>query len=103
MFALDLLYKSMCDRSTAEYLRARCSFDYPDLFRLEAEKPVFADYDELDRDEAALHQEIECLKKMLEDGAAHRKQLEDAYQQLLNSTSWKIASFFQRARSALTR
>ncbi|HEY9868194.1 MAG TPA: glycosyltransferase [Candidatus Obscuribacterales bacterium] len=103
LFGLDLLYKLMADRNTAEYLRARCNFDYPDLFRLEAEKPVFADYDELDRDTASLHQEIACLKKMLEDGIAHRKQLEDAYQQLLSSTSWKIASFFQRARSALTR
>jgi|AGTN01.1.fsa_nt_gi Predicted glycosyltransferases len=103
LFGLDILYNLMADRSMAEYIRTKCNFDYPDLFRLEADKSVFSDYGELDKDKAQLIIEIDCLKKKVEDGEQHRKELEDAYQQLLNSSSWKMTSIFRRAKSALRK
>jgi len=93
----------MADRAMAEYVRTKCNFDYPDLFKLEADKSVFSDYGELDKDKAQLIIEIDCLKKMVEDGEKHRKELEDAYQQLLNSSSWKMTSFLRKAKSALRK
>lgn len=103
LFGLELLYKLMSDRETADYLLSKCSFDYPDLFRLEAEKPVFADYSELGKSEAEMQQEIKLLQQMLDDGMAHRQQLEDAHQQVVNSTSWKMLSVLRRARSVLSK
>src|SRR5262249_35444840 len=103
LFGLDLLYKLMSDRALADYLKSRCAFDYPDLYRLEAEKPLFADYAEVGKGEGQLLKEIERLRQMLADGHAHREQLENAYNDLLNSASWKVTSLLRKARSVLSR
>ncbi len=103
LFGLELLYQLMSKREMADYLLARCSFDYPDLFELEAQKAVFADYSELGKSEADLQQEIKLLQQMLADGRAHRQQLEDAHQQVVNSASWKMLSVLRRARSVLPK
>jgi hypothetical protein len=103
LFGLDLLYKLMSDRSMADYLKATCHFDYPDLYRLEAERPVFADYAELAKGDAQLIKELELLRQMLADDRQHRLQLERSYHELLNSASWKMTSVFRKARSALSR
>jgi len=103
LFGLDLLYKLMSDRATADHLESRCGFDYPDLYRLEGERPVFADYAELGKDEAQLLKELELLRQMLTDGQAHREQLESAYNDLINSASWKVTSLLRKARSVLSK
>jgi glycosyltransferase involved in cell wall biosynthesis len=131
LFGLRLLYRLMSDRNTADYLRTKCKFDYPDMFRLQGEKPLFADYRELGKDEAQLRKkidslrqqlvnsctenyefaereiqlcnEIELLRQELKDSRAHCEQLETAYQALLNSASWKATSFLRQVKSVLVK
>jgi flagellar biosynthesis chaperone FliJ len=60
---------------------------------------LFADYDELGKEQAQLHQEIEQLTKMLDDKRAHCEQLEKTQETMLNSASWKMASFLRQVKS----
>lgn len=101
LFGLDLLYQLMENADEAEYLRQVCRFDYPDLFALEGQKPLFADYGELSQTEAQHIDKINLLTQMLSDSQAHRQILEDRQKELLASASWKMTSLLRRVGSAL--
>jgi glycosyltransferase involved in cell wall biosynthesis len=78
LLALDLLYECMTDMSTAEYLRTNCDFDYPALFDLEAEAPLFAyDMDGAGNDRSELE-----LSRLLEESSRLRKHLEIYFRDL---------------------
>jgi glycosyltransferase involved in cell wall biosynthesis len=94
LFGLHVLYGLMSDPETAEYICTTCNFDYPDLYRLEGEKSLFADYDELNKSEADLRREVKLFRQMYADQNDHATNLSAAYEQLLQSRSWKLARIF---------
>jgi glycosyltransferase involved in cell wall biosynthesis len=79
LFGLDLLYDLMSDEATVDYLRTTCDFDYPTLFRLEAEQPLFA-YD-IDGKPGS-RSELE-LSRLFEDSQRVSNRLELLYRDLL--------------------
>jgi len=87
LFGLNILFELMANKESAEYLRQQCNFDYPDLYRLQGELPLFL-YD-IDGG-GKPRSEIEALQ-ILEDTKKVSRDFEIYYKQLLSSSYFAAA------------